>query len=127
MTTTTETPAAQAADAADAADADRHALTHAARAKGRNRERWASARTSISAVVIVVWCLLPAYRRVVTAFREVAFTYDPTQWFTHFTLDNFATAFSTERGNRFGDAPINSFIVSGVTTVVALLIAVFAA
>jgi multiple sugar transport system permease protein len=54
-------------------------------------------------------------------------TYDPTQWFTHFTLDNLPTAFSTERGNRFGDAPINSFIVSGVTTVVALLIAVFAA
>lgn len=73
MTTTTETPAAQAADAADA---DRHALTHAARAKGRNRERWASARTSISAVVIVVWCLLPAYRGVVRAFREAAFTYD---------------------------------------------------
>ena len=112
---------------ATAADADRHALTQRARAKARNRERWASARTYISAVVIVVWCLLPAYWMVVTAFREVGFTYDPTPWFTHFTLDNFATAFSTERGNRFGDALINSFIVSSVTTVVALLIGVFAA
>lgn len=64
---------------------------------------------------------------IVTAFREVAFTDDPTPWFTHFTLDNFATAFSTERGNRFGQALLQNFIVAGITTIVALLIGVFAA
>ena len=79
------------------------------------------------ALVIIVWCLLPAYWMIVTAFREVAFTDDPTPWFTHFTLDNFATAFSTERGNRFGQALLKNFIVAGITTIVALLIGVFAA
>lgn len=102
---------------------------HTATAKGvaLKRQRWASSRTYISAAVIVIWCLLPFYWMVVTAFREVGYTFDPTPFFTHVTWDNFATAFSSEMGNHLDRALLNSLFVSGVTTVVALLFGVFAA
>lgn len=100
-----------------------------ATAKGvaRRRARWASSRTYISAAVIVIWCLLPFYWMVVTAFREVGYTFDPTPFFTHVTWDNFATAFSADRGNHLGRAMLNSLFISSVTTAVALLFGVFAA
>jgi multiple sugar transport system permease protein len=98
-----------------------------AKAKARNRHRRATTRTYISAAVIVFWCLLPGYWMVVTAFRDVGYTFDTTPYFTHITWDNFATAFSTDLGNHFGRALINSLIVGSVTTVIALLVGVFAA
>jgi multiple sugar transport system permease protein len=91
-----------------------------------NRKRWGSARTYISAALIVIWCLLPAYWMVVTSFRQVGFTYDTTPFFSHVTLDNYVTAFSTNLGNHFGRALVNSLIISTVTTVVALLVGVSA-
>ncbi len=98
------------------------------RAKSRalNRKRWGSARTYLSAALIVIWCLLPAYWMVVTSFRQVGFTYDTTPFFSHVTLDNYVTAFSTDLGNHFGRALVNSLIISTVTTVVALLVGVSA-
>lgn len=98
-----------------------------ARQAAQNRERWASARTYISAAVILIWCLAPAYWMVVTAFREVGFTYDTTPWPTHVTLDNFITAFDTSFGNKFGQALLNSIIIGVTVTVVSLVIGVFAA
>ena len=97
------------------------------KAKAKNRQRRASARTYISAALIVLWCLLPAYWMIVTAFRDVGFTFDTTPFFSHVTWDNFATAFSTDLGNHFGKALANSLIVAGTTTLVALLVGVFAA
>ncbi len=101
--------------------------TAAAKTVARRRARWASSRTYISAVVIVIWCLLPFYWMVVTAFREVGYTFDPTPFFTHVTWDNFATAFSAEMGNHLDRALLNSLFISSVTTAVALLFGVFAA
>ena len=46
--------------------------------------------------------------------------------FAHVTWDNFATAFSTDRGNHFGRALANSFIIGIATTAIALLAGVFA-
>ncbi|WP_426765549.1 carbohydrate ABC transporter permease [Pseudarthrobacter sp. 1G09] len=100
---------------------------NAARKTAQTRERWASARTYISAAVILIWCLAPAYWMVVTAFREVGFTYDTTPWPTHVTLDNFLTAFDTSFGNKFGQALLNSIIIGVTVTVVSLVIGVFAA
>jgi multiple sugar transport system permease protein len=97
-----------------------------AKAKAISRRRRASARTYVSAVVIVLWCLLPAYWMVVTAFRDVGFTFDTTPWFSHVTLDNFDAAFSTDAGNHLGRALVNSLIVGVITTVVALLLGIFA-
>jgi multiple sugar transport system permease protein len=97
------------------------------RKASQTREKWASARTYISAAVILVWCLAPAYWMVVTAFREVGFTYDTTPWPTHVTLDNFITAFDTSFGNRFGQALLNSIFIGVTVTVISLVIGVFAA
>ena len=101
---------------------DRHA-----KAKAKSRQRRASARTYISAAIIVLWCLLPAYWMIVTAFRDVGFTFDTIPFFSHVTWDNFATAFSTDRGNHFGRALVNSLIVGTATTAIALVVGVFAA
>ncbi|MCE3244777.1 MAG: carbohydrate transporter permease, partial [Arthrobacter sp.] len=46
------------------------------RRMAQNKEKWAQGRTYISAAVILIWCLAPAYWMVVVAFREVGFTYD---------------------------------------------------
>ncbi|MHA7293143.1 carbohydrate ABC transporter permease [Arthrobacter sp. HLT1-21] len=92
-----------------------------------SKQRWASARTYISAAVIVIWCLLPAYWMVVTAFREVAFTYDTSFLPTHVTLDNFRTAFATDSGNNLAMALVNSLIIGLIVTVIALVVGVFAA
>ena len=94
------------------------------KARGKNRERWASARIYIGAAIIVLWCLLPAYWMIVTAFRDVGFTFDSTPFFRHTTLDNFATVFSTNMGNHFGRALTNSLIIGTVTTAIALLVGI---
>ncbi|HEY0258567.1 MAG TPA: carbohydrate ABC transporter permease [Lacisediminihabitans sp.] len=94
---------------------------------GRRKGTAQSIRTGISAAVIVLWCLLPFYWMVVTAFRDVGYTFDTTPWPTHFTLDNFATAFSTSLGNHLGRALLNSLFIGACVTVIALLIGTFAA
>ncbi|WP_225833743.1 carbohydrate ABC transporter permease [Streptomyces sp. NK08204] len=76
---------------------------------------------------IVLWCLLPFYWMVVTAFRDVGYTFDTTPWPTHVTLDNFRTAFNTSRGNHFGQALVNSLVIGLATTGIAMLVGVFAA
>ena len=76
---------------------------------------------------IVLWCLLPFYWMVVTAFRDVGYTFDTTPWPTHVTLDNFRTAFDTSRGNHFGRALVNSLVIGLATTGIAMLVGAFAA
>jgi multiple sugar transport system permease protein len=77
--------------------------------------------------IIVIWGLAPFYWMAVTAFRDLQFTFDTTPWPTHVTWDNFETVFSTSRGNHFGRALVNSVIISGLTTLIAMVVGVFAA
>lgn len=88
---------------------------------------WGSFRTYVSAIVILIWCLAPFYWMIVTAFRDVGFTFDTTPFFTHFTWDNFATVFDESLGNHFGKNLLNSLFVGAVTTLIALIVGVFAA
>ncbi len=88
---------------------------------------WPNVRTYLGFALIVVWGLAPAYWMVVTAFRNVGYTFDTSPWPTHVTLDNFTTAFSTARGNHFGRALVNSVIIGVTVTAIGLLIGVFAA
>lgn len=64
---------------------------------------------------------------VVTAFRDVGFTYDTSLLPSHVTLDNFKTAFDTSFGNHFGQALANSVFIGVVVTAISLVIGVFAA
>ncbi len=89
--------------------------------------RWSSVRSYLGIVLIVIFCLAPAYWMVVTAFREVGYTFDTTPWPTHVTLDNFKTAFDTSLGNHFGRALVNSVIIGICTTILAVTAGVFAA
>jgi multiple sugar transport system permease protein len=77
--------------------------------------------------LIVLWGLAPFYWMVVTAFRKVDFTFDTTPWPTHVTLDNFKTAFSTDLGNHFGRALVNSVFIGICTTLIGLMFGIFAA
>jgi len=88
---------------------------------------WPTVRTYLGFALIVIWGLAPAYWMVVTAFRDVGFTFDTSPWPTHVTLANFTTAFSTRLGNHFGRALVNSVIIGVTVTVIGLLIGVFAA
>ncbi|WP_040772806.1 carbohydrate ABC transporter permease [Rhodococcus rhodnii] len=82
-------------------------------------------RTYIGVVVILVWGLAPFYWMVVTAFRDIAHTFDTTPWPTHVTLDNFREALATDKGNDFLGAIVNSLVIGAVTTFVALLLGIF--
>ncbi|MGN6445923.1 carbohydrate ABC transporter permease [Amnibacterium sp.] len=92
----------------------------------RRRAAGSAARTAIQAVLIVVWCLLPAYWMFVTGFREVPYTYETTLWPTHPTFENFITAFNPAQ-NQLGLALLNSFGIGTVVTVISLLVGVSAA
>jgi len=81
----------------------------------------------IGIAAIVIWCLAPFYWMIVTAFRDVGYTYDTTPWPTHVTLNNFRTSFDTSLGNHFGRALINSIIIGIFVTIIALAVGVFAA
>lgn len=98
----------------------------ASRARLRRAANTQRLRTGISAAVIVLWCLAPFYWMVVTAFRDVGYTFDATPWPTHITFDNFATAFSTGLGNHLGRAMLNSLFIGASVTAIALLVGTFA-
>ncbi|GAA5183528.1 carbohydrate ABC transporter permease [Rugosimonospora acidiphila] len=93
----------------------------------RRRFTFGSVRSYIGIAVIVIFCLAPFYWMVVTAFRQVGYTFDTTPWPTHVTLDNFRTAFSTSLGNHFGRALVNSAIIGVSTTILAVAVGCFAA
>jgi multiple sugar transport system permease protein len=89
-------------------------------------DRNAKIRMYLGLAALVIWGLAPFYWMVVTAFRDVGYTFDTSPWPTHVTLDNFKTAFSTDRGNHFGAALGHSLVIGIVTTAVAMLVGVFA-
>ncbi len=88
---------------------------------------WQNFRIYLGVTIIVVWGLAPFYWMMVTAFRDVDFTYDTAIYPTHVTWANFQTVFSTGNGNHFGRALVNSVVISSVATIIALLAGVFAA
>ncbi len=96
-------------------------------ARRRPQFRFSAARSYLGIAIIVIFCLAPFYWMVVTAFRNVGYTFDTTPWPTHVTLDNFRTAFSTSLGNHFGRALLNSAIIGVCTTLLAVAAGCFAA
>ena len=98
-----------------------------ARTRARRRRAAGSAtRTAIQAVLIVVWCLLPFYWMVVTAFRDVNYTFEATPWPAHVSFGNFITAFDPTN-NHLARALGNSLFIGITVTVIALLVGTFAA
>lgn len=81
--------------------------------------------TLLVIALIIFWCLAPFYWMVVLAFRDTAFTFDTTPWFTHLTWENFRYAFDTT-DNKFGRSLVNSVLIGAVVTALAMTIGVFA-
>jgi len=88
---------------------------------------WKTVRMYAGFLIVVVWGLAPFYWMVVTSFRPVPFTYQTTLWPTDPTWANYETAFDTSLGNAFARSLGNSLIISGISTVIGLLVGVFAA
>src|SRR6266487_2328239 len=97
------------------------------RTRRRGGLNGAAVRSYLGIAAIVVFCLAPFYWMVVTAFRDVGYTFDTTPWPTHVTLSNFRTAFDTSLGNHFGRSLVNSLIIGVFTTLLAVMAGVFAA
>ncbi|KAA0018540.1 carbohydrate ABC transporter permease [Antrihabitans cavernicola] len=89
--------------------------------------RFKGARVYVGVAVILIWGLAPFYWMVVTAFRDPDYTFDTTPWPTHLTTANFRNALSTSNGNDFARAIVNSLIIGGATTLIALVVGIFAA
>ncbi|MBD8507055.1 carbohydrate ABC transporter permease [Hoyosella sp. G463] len=97
------------------------------RATAARRRRSQSLRTYAGVAVILVWGLAPFYWMMVTAFRDLRFTFSTTPWPTNLTLENFRNALSTRAGNDFLGAIINSLIIGTATTLIALGLGIFTA
>ena len=86
-----------------------------------------TAGTYLGAVLILVWGLAPFYWMLVTAFRDNRFVFSASPVPSHLTLDNFREALSTDGGNNFFGAIINSVLISSITTALALTFGIFTA
>jgi multiple sugar transport system permease protein len=86
---------------------------------------WGHVGTVVVMIIIIIWCLLPFYWMLVLSFRDTAYTFDTTPFFTHVTWDNFKYAFNPTF-NPFGRSLINSVIIGATVTVLSMIIGVFA-
>jgi multiple sugar transport system permease protein len=62
---------------------------------------------------------------LVLSFRDTAYTFETTPWFTHVTFSNFKYAFNTQF-NPFGRSLVNSLIIGSTVTILSMIIGVFA-
>ena len=93
----------------------------------RSTFNWGQFRTYVGVAVIVVWGLAPALWMVITSFRDVGYTFETTPWPTHFTLDNYRTAFDTSLGNHLARALGNALLIGVAVTIIAMAAGVFCA
>jgi multiple sugar transport system permease protein len=87
--------------------------------------KWGNVGTVGVMAIIILWCLAPFYWMVVLAFRDNQNTFSTDLWFSHVTWSNFRYAFDTTN-NQFGRSLLNSLIIGGVVTALAMLFGVFA-
>ncbi len=80
---------------------------------------------NIGVVIIVVYCLVPFYWMVVSAFRRPNDVGDKSPWPDPISLENFSSVFSPTVG--FWRSLGNSLVVAGTTTIFTLIVGTFAA
>ena len=76
-------------------------------------------------VLIVIYCLAPFYWMVVSSLRRTADIFDNTPLPRPWSVENYQKVFDSS--TMFGQSLLNSLVVAGVTTMVALVIGIFAA
>jgi multiple sugar transport system permease protein len=98
--------------------------TATAPARGRTFD-WRSALSYLGMAVVALYCLLPFYWMIVSAFRRPQDQFSNSVIPHPFSMTNFTAIFKHDVG--FGRSLLNSVIVAGCTTVLVLLVGTFTA
>jgi len=115
MSATTTTAPAQRTGRPPAATPARRART----------DRLRSVGVYVGIAAIVVYCLAPFYWMVVSSLRRPSDQFSNAPLPAPASLDNFLSAFDPSNG--FARALLNSVIVAGTTTLLTLIVGIFAA
>ncbi|WP_030894397.1 MULTISPECIES: carbohydrate ABC transporter permease [unclassified Streptomyces] len=87
--------------------------------------KWRGALVYAGVVAVVAYCLAPFYWMLVSSLRRTGDIFDTTLVPSPLSFENYRAVFDPEQG--FGRALLNSLVVAGITTVLALLLATFTA
>ncbi len=90
-----------------------------------NTTRFRAIAMYIGIAVIIVYCLAPFYWMIVSSLRRTADIFDPTVYPHPPSLQNYKDVFNPV--NNFTRALVNSIIVAGTTTILVLIVGIFAA
>ncbi|MGH3354776.1 MAG: carbohydrate ABC transporter permease [Nocardioidaceae bacterium] len=90
------------------------------RRRGAGTRRWRNLTVYIGIALIVVYCLAPFYWMAVSSLRRTSDMFDISALPSPVSFENYAAVF--QPGQGFGRALLNSLVVAGTTTVLALLI-----
>jgi multiple sugar transport system permease protein len=94
------------------------ALPSAPRARGTSRVRQVLPYAGMA--IVVIYCLVPFYWMVVSAFRRPEDQFENSALPAPWSVKNFSAVFKP--GVGFGRALLNSLVVAGLTTVITLLV-----
>jgi multiple sugar transport system permease protein len=86
---------------------------------------WRTWLLYLGVAAVVAYCLAPFYWMLVSSLRRTSDIFDTSLLPAPVSFENYRAVFSPSQG--FGQALLNSLIVSGITTVLALLLATFTA
>ncbi|MDX3803316.1 carbohydrate ABC transporter permease [Streptomyces sp. AK04-3B] len=87
--------------------------------------KWRTWLLYLGVAAVVAYCLAPFYWMLVSSLRRSSDIFDTSLLPTSVSFVNYRAVFDPTQG--FGRALLNSLIVSGTTTVLALLLATFTA
>jgi multiple sugar transport system permease protein len=87
--------------------------------------KWRTWLLYLGVAAVVAYCLAPFYWMLVSSLRRSSDIFDTSLLPSSVSFENYRAVFSPSQG--FGRALLNSLIVSGTTTVLALLLATFTA
>ncbi|QRV01932.1 carbohydrate ABC transporter permease [Arcanobacterium phocisimile] len=89
------------------------------------REGLSNTSSTLGIIGIVIFCLAPFYWMFVSSIRPATKIFETSLWPSDVSFENYGAVFDPSRG--FGRALLNSVIVAGTTTVLALIVATFTA
>ncbi|MEU8848815.1 carbohydrate ABC transporter permease [Streptomyces sp. NPDC048564] len=87
--------------------------------------KWRSGLLYASVAAVVACCLAPFYWMLVSSLRRTSDIFDTSLVPSPVSFENYRAVFDPAQG--FGQALLNSLVVAGVTTVLALVLATFTA
>ncbi len=79
----------------------------------------------ICIAIVAVYCLAPFYWMIVSSLRTTNDIFDTSFLPTTWSIESYLQVFDSS--NNFGRALLNSLIVAGITTALALVLGIFAA